>query len=1088
MKKNLLKVFLLSAATVGMVFSSCTNYDDDIDDLNQRIEELSGEIALKTDKSAVSALEQKLSGIDFSKYATTESVEAAIKAAEKQVKADLEAAIKGIKTLSEDDVKGIFTEQMKAYDVWGSVNTKVADAIQEALKGTLKQGDINDIIAAAVAEINKDGSDIRKAILSIVGKDMASTLQNYVTKDVLNGYVEAADAKYTAMEKDVEAKFSAANEALVEEVKGLISANNTVQRADLDTAFAKYDKKIASLWTAVSNLANRIQSLVYVPTSMDGVATFSNYNIAGTPLTTGAGTKTAMAFRVSPASLAEALASGYNAGKVRMEFLPEEVTRATEAAFTIEGDVTAKDGKVEMLVSTDYTYASTTETYAIALRVIDSKKQEGETVETGSEFTTEYIPTTGGASVNVYNDIVLADKDGKKVNPTAIIDTIQYHVTDAEHTFLEGYKFAYEVAADNVISLAEAAAKYNWDVTPEETPVIKRTGFTATGVANLDITPEDPMANDAAKAKLVTVSLEEAVAANIGKSVTDEGELGIKVGDAAPIFSSGTSTKEYSAELRITKRKLAAIKLDKVSFVWNYDNYNSGAAYVKDNFLISNSGLTYGQFNDLLFSDPTVSWEITGSNITNVNPAIGISIEGVSTPSADNDVQLVKISVDNYKKNKSQRHESITFKGVVPVSSVAEVEFSGEIEFKGLPTVKFPISVPQGQYTVDGANLVVEIAENFADSLYKVNEGVLKEHFSNTANFVSFMGSDVSANFPVEQKKVGAAMQTYAGLERSGSALNAYFVSDFINFNEADSYTFNVQGSTWVKKTDAGFQVKFTKGDKVTINKNNNFFLKRGENLFTSAETPYLVTSGILSETGDSYTVSNVDLTKAYSASMTGADVAYVLAAAPAGYTGAYPTLSGSTLNWNGCSLNSVKVTATLTVAGITVDVKEFNVVLENPIVGPAVQQTESESGEALNVLEVSEGNSASIKLLKGVTLKDFKGNFVINPDPAIGLVASASSADVYDAAVAYGTPVYKVKDANGEFVVDNTISFSRLSVSGGELVVSADDARLAHEIEVTVPVELTHKYSVEETNATTHTWARKAIKFNVVFIVKNVE
>lgn len=1073
MKKNLLKVFLLSAATVGMVFSSCTNYDDDIDDLNQRIEELSGEIALKADKSAVSALEQKLSGIDFSKYATTESVEAAIKAAEKQVKADLEAAIKGIKTLSEDDVKGIFTEQMKAYDVWGSVNTKVADAIQEALKGTLKQGDINDIIAAAVTEINKDGSDIRKAILSIVGKDMASTLQNYVTKDVLNGYVEAADAKYTAMEKDVEAKLSAANKALVEEVKGLISANNTVQKADLDTAFAKYDKEIASLWTAVSNLANRIQSLVYVPTSMDGVATFSNYNIAGTPLITGAGTKTAMTFRVSPASLAEALASGYNAGKVRMEFLPEEVTRATEAAFAIEGDVTAKDGKVEMLVSTDYTYASTTETYAIALRVIDSKMQEGETVETGSEFTTEYIPTTGGASVDVYDNIVLADKDGKEA-PAVISDKIEYDNTTSEHTFLAGYKYAYKVAADNVISLAEAAAKYNWDVTPEEAPVIERTGFAATGVANLDVTPEDPMANAAAKAKLVTVSLEEAVAANIGKKVTDEGKLGIKVGDAAPIFGA----KNYSAELNITKKQLKAINLGTVKFVWDYDNYSTGAAYVADSLLISNSGLTYGQFNDLDFAAAT--WTLKNSDIKTANPTIAMGVESVSTPSADNDVQLVKISVDNYAKNKSKIHESIAFEGVVPVSTVAEVEFSGEIEFKGLSNVKFPVSVPQGQYTVSGSRLVVEIAENFADSLYKVNEGVLKEYFSNKANFVSFMSSATN-NFTnkVEKKKVGNAQQTYAGLDLDGSALNAYFVSDFIDFNEADSYTFNVQGSTWMKVAAAGFQVNFTKGDKVTINKDNNFFLMKGVDLFTDAETPYVVAPGV--RDGDSYTISNVDLANAYKASKTGADVAYVLAAAPAGYTGAYPTVSGTTLNWNGCSLNSVKVTATLTVAGITVDVKTFNVVIEPVITAAPVQDKAND----LNVVKVSVNEPASISLLKGVTLKDFADSLVI--DPVAGAL-DAESVAAYDAQVAYGTPVYKVKDANGEFVVDNTISFDRLSVAGGVLSVSASDARLAHEIEVTVPVELTHKYSVEETNATTHTWARKAIKFNVVFIVKNAE
>lgn len=47
----------------------------------------------------------------------------------------------------------------------------------------------------------------------------------------------------------------------------------------------------------------------------------------------------------------------------------------------------------------------------------------------------------------------------------------------------------------------------------------------------------------------------------------------------------------------------------------------------------------------------------------------------------------------------------------------------------------------------------------------------------------------------------------------------------------------------------------------------------------------------------------------------------------------------------------------------------------------------------------------------------------------------------------------------------------------------------LNQKIEVTVPVELKHKYSVEKkTTGTTTTWERKPIKFDVVFIVKNAE
>ena len=1070
MKKNLLKVFLLSVATAGMVFSSCTNYDDDINDLNQKIEDLSGKVTLKADMSAVEALESKLSGVDFSKYVTAEGLDAAIKAVEDQTKADIDAAIKGIKLLSEDDVKGIFTEQMKAYDIWGSVQTKVAEAIKSAL--VENQG---EVIAAAIAEIQKDGSDIQKAILSIVGKDMEAALANYVTKDALGAY--ATDAS-------VDEKLDAANKALVAEITAKIDANNTIQKTDLDKAFAEYDKQIASLWSAVGNLAGRIQSLVYVPASMDGEATFGSYRILGTgnpvSLTKGTDSKATMTFRVSPASLAEALVAGYEAGTVKMSFLPEKLTRADEIKFEVEGVALGKDGKIDVLARTNYTYPTVDETFAVALQVVDSKK-DGE-IETGIEFTSAYVNTKGSGAVNVYDDIVLVDANLKEVVPTTISDSIAYNNTTASHKFLDGYKYGYKVSATQIITLAEAAAKYNWDVIPSDAVVIERTAYDATGVVELTVDPANPMANAAAKAKFVTVGLKQAKAENIDKVITDKGNLGIKVGNAT-VYGS----KTYEAKLHITREKLAAITLDTVNFTWSYDKYVSGGQYEKQ-IRIAPELLTYKQFNDLDFS--TVTWTSTGAISATV------SADLASSPSADSDVQLLDLAVSGYNKGTG----ALNYKVNVPISTVAEVEFNGVINFKGLPEVTFPINVSNGQYTVDATahRLVVPIAANFSDSLYKVNEAALKEFFptNGKTDFIAFMNDPgLTNNFAakVDEKKPGGATSTAAPVTSAGldltdaGALNAYFVSDyagyyFIDFNDSETYEFSVKADTKVELAAAGFKVNFTKGQKVTIK--GEYHLMRGVDLFLNAEHPYLVAPGVRGV--NTYTISNVNLANAYKANsdVAGAAVTYELAAQPQGYSamGTYPTITGNILDWNGCSLDKVTVTATMKVNGLVTDIKTFDVVRKDILAGHKPVQ---DTANSLNVLEVNtSGRDTTVSLLKGVTLTDFADSLVIDPAGILNVNSKAA----YDTETKFGAPSYRIKAAGASSFTKpaDGMTFDRLSISAdGILTVSGSNAVLANEIEVTVPVELRHKYSVVETDATTHTWARKPVEFKVVFVIK---
>lgn len=191
--------------------------------------------------------------------------------------------------------------------------------------------------------------------------------------------------------------------------------------------------------------------------------------------------------------------------------------------------------------------------------------------------------------------------------------------------------------------------------------------------------------------------------------------------------------------------------------------------------------------------------------------------------------------------------------------------------------------------------------------------------------------------------------------------------------------------------------------------------------------------------------------------------------------------ITDNILDWNGCSLDEVTVTAKMTVNGLLADVKTFSVKRKDILAGNKPVQDKT-----VNVLKVgTDGNADTISLLTGVTLKDFADSLVI--DPVLGALDAKSQA-AYGTEVTYGAPSYRVKAAGASSFVapEAGFTFDRLSISTtGVLTVAGSNAELANEIEVTVPVKLTHKYSVYEADKTAHTWKPKAIEFNVVFVIK---
>lgn len=1128
MKNNLLikllAVFLTGTTLIGV---GCKDYDDDIKDLSNRIDDLSGKIELKADASAVSALQQKLEGVDFSAFVTntqlTEELAKYVKEAELDTKvgdlgyvktSDLQTLLSSVEfsTAVIDAVKA----QMESLDIWGSIQSDVKTEIQTALDALdIPQVDINAITEAIVKQIYDDPEvkDIKEAIKKMLGEEYGEVLNDYVTIDDLDSSVANKLA-----EENSELKAS-----IIELINASLDGENGGNSAwlaenDLSTVFATYQKQIESLWSAVGNLASRIQSLVYVPTTQDGVAYFKTASLGSEKLILGQ--KATMSFRVSPASLAQAIADGYNEGTVQLAILPEKVTRAdAEPAFEIEGEVTAEDGKITMLVNSTYEYTAT-ETYSIALQVISESSvtkpsmsgeieaQADETIDTGVEFTSAYVPTSC-IEDSVLDKIALV-KAGEKEGEYVPYDTakgavyeLEYDNTTVQHTLMGEYFYAYKVDEKTYLTLDEAAAKYHWDVTPEATPVIARTAFSDGTATELALDPEDPMKDDAAKAQLVKVGLKKAEVTNIDKKVVDAAAMYVKVGEKK------VDTKMiYAATLKITRKNLGTIENLNATINWAYDQAKStddkqfggykGNAYTTGYVIIDNAYdfLTKERFEQLksaLLSDP--KWTVEGDK--DFKDGIEVIAFGDSDPYIEGDSKAIKFTVTNYKNGNG----TINISKEIAVAKDAMVTLKGTITFNGLADLSYDITNPEAEFVIDGANMFVTIDNTFFNTMYgKLPEG--QKYFASVDQFKEFMGNSV---LNMGRQAADATKNiAEAGLKSDANGtdvkLRAFFKSNDVDFSVADSYSYTafytkepaVDAHYAVPGTDPIFKINLT--GTITIKNKSGYSLKSGANLFQGEgiEVPYMIAQGKIEGTDDKeFKIANVDLTSGYSkaaeAGATGtAVVTYTLkTTAPKGYTGPMPTIDGGisgttgVFDWNGCQLDKVEVEAALTVDGVTIDTKVFEVVLEKPIDFDSwvafvtkTQTVTTNTKAEVNLYAVMNTKDAN---KKNVALDIFGNNLMTDT----ALEATYVKDEVYGLKCSFAAPVYK--STNGAETFDN------FSFADGVITYSANNAPLAGEVTATVTVTFTYKYAVTY-NSTTQKYEPVKFTKDITVIFKNAQ
>lgn len=246
--KSFLQKMLAMAVIAAMVGSvACNKYDDDIDGLNNRLNELEGKVALKADFDALKSTVDALNAIDFGSFATDAELQAAIaKCASKEdiaqflssedIKALIAKAVEDMtKVVEEADgklqqqidavdgaVKGL-DAAFKAFDAWTKVQGNVQAAIAEALKPYLLAEDALTIaeVNAAIAEAVKDAltvEDVEKTIEAWMGANFAKLIEPYNTSIATDLQAEqnarkAADEKLQA---DLEKQLAAAKQALEE--------------------------------------------------------------------------------------------------------------------------------------------------------------------------------------------------------------------------------------------------------------------------------------------------------------------------------------------------------------------------------------------------------------------------------------------------------------------------------------------------------------------------------------------------------------------------------------------------------------------------------------------------------------------------------------------------------------------------------------------------------------------------------------------------------------------------------------------------------------------------------------------------------
>lgn len=850
MKHNLLRNFLaLVLSGIMLAGVGCKNYDDDIDKINNRLDELYVTVAdldeqiesvrnaipsLDALNEEVAALRSELDGVKTDVASIDQKLEAigdvqaklnelsqelkdyvngAIQSSEETLRnelatkgavSELEALIEGIQEDYKAELQEINNKltalegELPAMDFSGDIKelkdrlaalegsaAADADALAdltdrvEALEviEVLTETDVKNLIDTQIKELLESkpwlGDSLDDAI--------AAYLKNngYISNAALNGYATYNETlvKLIAEMENEQSDYAAALIAFIQANQTQIDAN------ELQILVDGNQKKMSELMNEFSDrlfaLENRIQSLVYVPSSLTETSnlipvTPAPYIDFGKDGKEYLGNQTLeMTFRVSPASLAKKIADEKEA---TVSIITRKVSMSSTGtpAFTVES-VTASEqneGEFTVKATTDYKFGSKNdETLAIALNVkiagVTTGSEGEQTTHTGIDYTTSFLGlkyTGNGACINDALRIVKVDDEGKLVAGLSnglYSSSLKYNDYSVVN-FLEGFD-VYYYDGKKYMSLSEmwegvlVSSRSAFDKKATINPDNNEKSYKVTAAsvqineANLP-TPDTNLIGDVITSSKVTFTVA------LDKKSLEIGEAQHKV----TVVSNGVETSVPQTAIAWNHTKALSkiytgnpVDLETNVSVDHYKEMKTWDDLENDNYYLA---YDIDGFNGFMTENKWIVY-VADKNTNNIVANAYVALNLTSTPTAENDVQ--RITPTFYGMTFAEGGEYIAYAKFVH-SDKTTTTITIPVTASGAPEISYEIS-KEVMYVGTSTYTVVE---GFAEKLWK---DAYKEAFGSKEDFLAVVaamtattgddeaklavaGNDITVTFPAEYK------------------------------------------------------------------------------------------------------------------------------------------------------------------------------------------------------------------------------------------------------------------------------------------------------------------------------------------------
>lgn len=1001
MKKQFFKKFLALFLTGTMLAGvGCKSYDDDIDSINKKLDELET-VTIKDLQSQIDGVKSSVEVIEdlSSRLSTLEgTVEGMGDVAQKL--RDLENTLKSYVDNAVKDSEQTLRNEFATKSALNELISRL-----EQLEGV----DVQGLIDAAIEEFKKD---------SWLGEQMNEYIANYKFD---YDYVNAEGAADAVLEQ-----IKGQNEEYKEAILALIGSADglTVSKEMLSDELKAYLEKIEELEQRVADLENRIQSLVYVPAYADGKVVFpASYAIQMTNeegetsyFSLGAAEKqqAELKFRVTPASLA--VESKLNAET--LSIVTEEVmTRAEGAAFTIDEvkEWNAAKGEFVVVVSTDYDYFEARleeqpKTLAIALHVaIDNAASTEENPLQGIEYTSEFIPTEGGQTFAVNNLLTVARLEGDKY---VELKNNEY-ASDVEFTdknvrnFFEGYSVVLKQDGELM------ALNSVWENVPQFELVAPEDAATVTNghEENYELTETS--------AAIVTPAPEL-----VGDVITS-GAFTFRLKDQNGNYADVNTQAVAKLNIISVDTEVETAQLD-APVVWNYAAASGSQEYTAQ-YEFTNK-LDVERFNALKSLMPTFTvTDAKGATVSDIQ----VAAESYSQPSAEGDVQRMTLKLTDAQNHfiAGENYTVVALYEESAAGTTVTVKFPLTVE--GLPAVADQLITKEIAYEPNTRQYKVFL--DFARIIWNTWGEAAEKYFADYATFKSALNGKQFVSTSEEENTLRA---------EDGSQI--LIGSDNIAVSFAKTETpYELSGkltTTW------GLEVVF--GGTFTLNKPQGVLLQRGSDL--PADNRVLIATTL---EGGVFSVDNKDLvnTYFYDGDVAGVSVKFAIDRSDEEADYGTAGVSGTKLSWSSYKGLELPIVVTLEDNnGVVFDLQKFTAYIADPIKDQAITAKDGSIGATTT--------DQTLYISTLLTLKDMNNANVFaapktddGTTDAKGLLTNIKTP--LGAEVSYSTP---------DIIYTNRISFD--PATGLLTVKGSTDTSMAVTETVSIDVTFTYAYGEKRT------------------------